>query len=118
MNTTMKQHKWSAFLKLFGEQNKARPTRLGVYKTEFDSTTDYWIEDGLPLAAINVNAHEESDLSVEIMLGNASDADTNHLTHTVAGARVVKIVLGASGEADSLEIEDAENQTTVLRFEN
>lgn len=123
MNTTMRQDNWSTFLKLFSEKNKTRPTRLGVFKREFGVANDYWIEDGLPLAGIEVDAHDggggsENALSVEILLGDAAQADSIHLRHSVAGARVVKIILSAGGDADGLDIEGDEDKTTILRFEN
>jgi hypothetical protein len=119
MNATTKQHNWTAFLKLFSEQNNNRPTRLGVYKREFDTEIDYWIEDNLPLAGIDVDAPNDGAPTIEIMLGDAAKPDSHHLTHAVAEARFVKIVLSVAGsEADGLEIEDAAGKTTVLRFEN
>ncbi len=117
MNEATKQHNWSTFLKLFSEQNNARPTRLGVLKSEFGTTTDYWIEDGLPLAGIDVDGRGENAPTIEIVLGDAAQADSRHLTHTVAKARTVKIILSANGEADGLEIEDSEEKTAILRFE-
>lgn len=113
-NTAMKQGNWSTFLKLFSEQNNSRPTRLGVLKSEFGATTDYWSKDRLPLIEIDANTHGENAPAIEIVLGNAS----RHLTHIVAKAQTVKIILSVNGDADGLEIEDAEEKTTILRFEN
>lgn len=118
MNATTKRHNWSMFLKLFSEQNGGRLTRLGVFEREFGAATDYWIEDGLPLAGIDVDARDKEMPTIEIMLGDANKGDSRHFTHTVAGARFVKIVLSSGGEADGLEIEDANGKTTVLRFED
>ena len=113
---TKQQHNWSAFLNFFSEQNRTRPTRLGVFENERNAVTDYWIEDGLPLAGIDVDASGKDAPTVEIMLGdNAKDA--RHMTHVVKNARTVKIIMSASGEEDGLEIEDAEGRTTFLRFE-
>ena len=109
-NTTMKQRNWSTFLKLFSEQNRARPTRLGVLKSEFGATTDYWIEDGLPLAGIDVDAHGEMP-TVEIMLGD-------DFTHTIKDARNIKLNFSFDGNGDGLDITDADGKTTILRFEN
>ena len=71
-----------------------------------------------PLAGIDVDPRGENAPTIEIMLGDAAQANSRHLTHTVAKTRTVKIILSASGEADGLEIEDAEDRTTILRFEN
>lgn len=116
MNTTKQQHNWSAFLSFFSEQNRTRPTRLGVFEKERDVVTDYWLEDGLPLAGIDVDVSGEGAPTVEILLGDNSK-DARHMTHVVKNARSAKIVLSASGEDDGLEIEDAEGKTTFLRFE-
>ncbi len=119
MKAITKQHDWSTFLKFFSEQNNARPTRLGVLKSEFGAVaTDYWIEDGLPLAGMDVDERGENAPTIEIVLGDAAQADSRHLTHTVAKAQTVKIILSANGEADGLEIEDAQERTTILPFEN
>jgi hypothetical protein len=40
------------------------------------------------------------------------------MTHIVTGARFVKFTLSASGDADGLEVENSEAETTVLQFED
>jgi hypothetical protein len=116
MNATITQHSWTPFLKLFSEQNNSRPTRLGVFEGSPGEMTDYWIEDGLPLAGISADVQGEN-LTIEIMLGDKADAKMHHLTHTVKGARLMKVILSADGAADGLEIKGAEGKTTILRFE-
>ncbi len=118
MNTTAKQHNWSALLIIFSEQNKMRPTRIGVFEGEPGAMTDYWLEDGLPLAGVDVDIHEKDAPTVEIMLGDISKNDSSHMTHVIKGVRSAKINLSADGNDDGLEIKDAEGRTTVLRFEN
>ena len=118
MNAVTKQHNWSTFLKLFSEQNRMRPTRIGVFEGEPGAMTERWIEDGLPLAGIDVDVRGEDAPTIEIMLGGNTKTDSSHLTHMVAGAKFAKIVLSADGEADGLEIEDSKGKTTFLRFEN
>lgn len=116
MNTKQK-YNWSALLNLFNEQNRMRPTRLGVFEKERDFVTDYWIEDGLPLAGIDADLSNENAPAIEIMLGDGAK-DSRQMTHTVKNARIVKIILSANGAQDGLEVEDADNKTTFLRFEN
>ena len=118
MYKTEKQHNWSAFLRLFSLQNNMRPTRIGVFEGAPGAMTDYWLEDGLPLAGIDIDTRGEDAPTVEIMLGSVEKPDTRHLTHTTAKARFVRLVLSASGESDGLDIEDDEGRTTILRFEN
>lgn len=117
-DTTKQQHTWSKFLKLFSEQNQSRKTRISVFEGAPDAMKDYWLEDSLPLAGVDVDTRGENAPTVEIMLGDTTKADSPHLTHVVSGARFAKIVLSASGEADGLEIDDAEGKTTILQFEN
>lgn len=118
MNATTKQHNWSTFLQFFSEQNQGRATRLGVFDNQSGAAVDYWIEDGLPLAGIAVDARNAEKPIVEMMLSDATRTDSQHLTHTITGAKTVKIILTLNGEADSLEIDDAAGKVTVLRFEN
>jgi hypothetical protein len=117
MNTAAKQHNWSAFLKFFSQQNHLRPTRIGVFEQVRDTTTDYWLEDGLPLAGIDVDTRGEDAPTVEIMLGDNAKAGSRHMTHIVKRAQTARIILSADGEDDGLEIKDAEGKTTFLRFE-
>lgn len=118
MNATKKQTKWAEFLKLFSEQNRFRPTRLGVFEGEPGEMRDYWLEDGLPLAGIDVDAHGEGAPTIEIMLGKSETVGSRTMTHIVRGVRSVNIVLSPGGDDDGLEIKDAEGNTTFLRFEN
>lgn len=118
MNKTETQHNWSAFLKFFSQQNRMRPTRIGVFEGEPGAMNDYWIEDGLPLQGVDIDARGDNAPTVEIMLGNTEKPDLRHLTHTVAKTRFIRIILSVTGEADGLDIEDALGRTTILRFEN
>ena len=109
---------WAEFLKVFSEQNRSRPTRMGVFEGEPGQMRDYWLEDGLPLVGIDIDAHNEGAPTIEIMLGEEGLADSRRMTHVVKGARSASIILSSSGEDDGLEIRDAEGTTTFLRFEN
>lgn len=118
MKAATKQTNWTEFLKLFSEQNRLRPTRLGVFEGEPGEMRDYWLEDGLPLAGIDVDTHAEGAWAIEIMLGNNENAGSQAMTHVIRGARSAKIILSPDGDGDGLEILDAEGKTTFLRFEN
>jgi len=118
MNKTETRHNWSAFLKIFGEQNLNRPTRLGVFEGEPPAMTDYWLEDGLPLRGIALDTRGSRAPEIEIMLGEADSPGARRLTHTAPNVRFLRFILSVSGEADGLDIECAEGSTTILRFEN
>jgi hypothetical protein len=62
------QHSWARFLKLFAEQNVGRKTRIAVFQGPPDSLTDYWLEDRLPLAGIDIDPDDERGPDIQIML--------------------------------------------------
>ena len=115
-NATAAKSAWTDFLKLFGEQNHLRPTRLGVFVREGDVLQDYWIEDGLPLSGIALEMNGADAPTIEIMLGDKADAA--HYTHSIKKARQIKFELTLNAENDGIEITDAEGKITVLRLEN
>lgn len=91
------------FLQFYGEQNAGRPTRLGV----FDRGNDYWLEDGLPLTGIDFDRRKNA---IQIMLNN-------EITHTISDVRKVQASFSLDEINDGLDITDAEQRTTILRFE-
>ena len=115
MKTQMEMN-WSKYLRVFSEHNRNRPTRLGVHQGPPGSMSDLWLEDGLPLLGVDVAAGPER-LDVEIMLGTGATPNAAHMSHRVLDARSLRIVLGASGQSDALEIENANGETTVMQFE-
>lgn len=118
MKAVTKKTNWTEFFKLFSEQNHLRPTRLGVFEGQPGQMRDYWLEDGLPLAGIDVDTRAEDAPTIEIMLGEGKTADARSMTHVVRRARTAKIILSPDGDDDGLEITDAEGRTTFMRFEN
>lgn len=118
MNTAKSQHEWAAILNFFSRRNHLRPTRIGVFEGKPGDMKDLWIEDNLPLAGINTDLRDAEQgvlPTVEIMLGGETK-DSALMRHVVGNAREIRIIINVSGE--SLEIEDAENKTTILRFED
>jgi hypothetical protein len=108
MSTAKQKHEWSRVLSFFSEQNAQRPTRLGVFEPNRGAADDYWIECGLPLNGINVEALEDR-LDLQLSVGT--------LDHTVRNAVRVSWQMTASGDEDGVDILDADGRTTVLRFE-
>jgi hypothetical protein len=99
-----RQTNWKQFVRFFNEQNAGRPTRLGV----FEDDDDYWLEDGVPLTGIDVDPREDHP-SLQIMLAR--------FTHTVKGVRKLTFHVTVDGNAEGLDITNAEGSTTILRFE-
>ena len=118
MKAQKEQHNWKALVDLFNTRNQGRPTRLGVLSNPPDAMEDYWLEDGLPLAGVDVDTHADGTPSIEIMLGDERQAESRRLTHVVTNARSLKFVVTALGDADGLEVEGEDGKTTVLRFES
>ena len=106
---------WGSYLREFSSQNAARITRLGQIKVN-GGTEDFWLEDGLPLAGVDIDTKGDDAPLVEIMLGARGEAERN-MTHTVRRVRRVGIRLAADGGDEGLDVEDGEGVTTVLRFE-
>ena len=99
---------WTPFLKSISEQNAGRRTRLGVFELKGDVVNDYWLEDGLPLVAV------ESDLKngrrdVRIVVGE--------MEHDVRDVIKITYSLTSNSTEDGLDILDRSNRTTILRFE-
>lgn len=108
MNNDKRQKEWPKYLRFFSEQNAGRPTRLGVFERNGDTVNDYWLENGLLLAGIDVDTKRRRP-SVQIMVGE--------LNHVVNDAVKLVFHFSLSGDEDGLGISTAEGQTTVLRFE-
>ena len=101
---TTKRSQWQDLLHYYGERNEGRATRLGV----FEDGNDYWLEDGLPLTGVDIDAHT-ADANVQIML--------DRFTHTVRGVSHVTFHLSNDGNADGFDVTDAEGRVAMLRFE-
>jgi hypothetical protein len=108
---------WQADLAAFGKRNNMRPTRLEVLGPAGEVETDFWLEDGLRLAGIDLDPDGERGTCVEIMLQGPSVSSKNHMTHTVAGVK--RLVLETTdGHDGGLEIEDGEGKVTLMHFES
>lgn len=115
MRKNIEPFSWQSDLAAFDKRNKLRPTRLEVLGPARDVESDFWLEDGLLLAGIDLDADGESGASIEIMLQTPSSQ--NHMTHTVASVK--RLALETSDGSDrSLEIEDGEGKVTVMHFES
>lgn len=108
MSEVINEMNWAAFLRDYSARNKGRPTRIGVFETSDGATNDYWIEDGLPLVALDAH-HNNGKTSVDVFVGD--------YTHSIDVAD--KLVHIDDDEKDAgLDILDAHGNTTVIRFED
>lgn len=115
MHKNIEPLSWQSDLEAFGKRNNLRPTRLEVLGPGREVESDFWLEDGLLLAGVDVDADGERGTCVEIML-QASSANKNHMTHTIAGVK--RLELETTGGRDAaLEIEDGEGRVTIMHFE-
>lgn len=110
MNAAAAKHEWTAFLKFYGEQNQGRLTRLGVFESNNDVVTDYWLESGLPLVGIDLSDKDGGGTVIQVMVGE--------MTHDVSDPRSLNIRFTAAGDEDGIDITDADGRITVLRFES
>ena len=108
---------WQASLADFGERNHMRPTRLEVLGPNREVESDFWLEDGLLLAGIDLDMDRDRGSSVEIMLQGPAAPTREHMTHTVTGVKRVELDT-VDGRDESLEIESQEGAVTIIRFES
>ena len=107
---------WQSDLAAFGKRNNMRPTRLEVLGPAREAEADFWLEDGLLLAGVDLDTNRERGTCVEIMLQAPATSSKNHMTHTVAGVK--RLELETTGDRDAaLEIEDGEGRVTIMHFE-
>ena len=116
MRNKIKPAGWQTNLTAFGERNNMRPTRLEVLGSGREMNSDFWLEDGLLLAGIDLDMDGDGSPSIEIMLQAPVGTTTNHMTHTVAGVKRVELET-TDGRDEGLEIEDGEGAITIMRFE-
>jgi hypothetical protein len=108
---------WQSDLAAFGKRNNMRPTRLEVLGPAREVESDFWLEDGLLLAGIDLDTDGERGTYVEIMLQAPSASSNNHMTHTVAGVKRLGLQT-TDGRDAALEIEDGEGRVTIMHFES
>ena len=108
---------WQSDLAAFGKRNNMRPTRLEVLGPAREVESDFWLEDGLFLAGIDLDTDGERGTCIEIMLQTPSAASQNHMTHSVAGVKRLELDT-TNGRDESLEIEDGEGRVTIMHFES
>jgi hypothetical protein len=118
MRNNIEKSTWKADLSAFGKRNYLRPTRLGVLSVDKNIDSDFWLEDGLLLAGIALEADREGGPSVEIMLEAQKATPNDHMTHSVMGVKRMALLNTASGWDEGLEIEDARGAITVMHFED
>jgi len=99
---------WRTFLDAYSAMNAGRRTRLGIFEMNKDVVNDYWIEDGLPLVGLSVEA-DGAMHSVQIMIGE--------MTHSVRDAVKLTVHFTNTGYEDGLDILDRDHRMTILRFE-
>ena len=116
MRNKIEPTRWQTNLMAFGERNNMRPTRLEVLGPSREMDSDFWLEDGLLLAGIDLDMDGDGSPSVEIMLQAPVGTTKNHMTHTVAGVKRVELE-STDGRDEGMEIEDAEGAITIMRFE-
>ena len=117
MRKNLEPLSWQSDLAAFGKRNNLRPTRLEVLGPAGEVESDFWLEDGLLLAGVDIDNHDERGSSIEIMLLTPSTSSKDHMTHTVTGVK--RLELERTDDRDAaLEIEDGEGRVTIMYFES
>jgi hypothetical protein len=111
-------NEWLGFIEVFNKANVGRPTRIGVFANEPESIVDYWLESGLPLQGVDIDADREGPETLQIVLGGNGKPSSRNFTHIVKDPLFLKFTLSVTGQSEGLEISDAEGNTTMLRFED
>jgi len=117
MRNKIEPTRWQTNLTAFGERNNMRPTILEVLGPNREMDSDFWLEDGLLLAGIDLDMDGDGSPSVEIMLQAPAGTTKDHMTHTVAGVKRVELET-TDGLDEGLELEDKEGVVTIMRFES
>lgn len=117
MRKNIERLSWQSDLAAFGKRNNMRPTRLEVLGPAGEVESDFWLEDGLLLAGVDLDTDGERGACVEIMLQAPSALTKNHMTHTVAGVKRLELET-TDGRDAALEIEDGEGRVTIMYFES
>lgn len=117
MRSNIKTTSWKADLAAFGKRNYLRPTRLEVLGPDRNIESDFWLEDCLLLAGVDLDTDREHGPFVEIMLQAAKTTPANHMSHSVSGVKRIALNTDDS-EDEGLEIEDAEGIVTIMHFES
>lgn len=117
MRKNIESASWRSDLAAFGRRNNMRPTRLEVIGPAREVESDFWLEDGLLLAGIDLDTDRERGTCVEIMLQAPPASGKNHMTHRVVGVK--RLELETTDDRDTaLEIEDGEDRVTIMHFES
>ena len=117
MRNKIEPARWQTNLSAFGKRNNMRPTRLEVLGPDREMESDFWLEDGLLLAGIDLDMDGNRGPNIEIMLRAPVGTNKNHMTHTVAGVKRVELET-TDGRDEALEIEDREGAISIMRFES
>lgn len=108
MKAATKRSDWTPILRFYSEQNAGRPTRVGVFEPVKDGFTDYWLENGVPLIGIDLDArHELPTLRINLV----------SLTREIKNVVKLSFDFTISGEEDGINVLDSDGRLTILRFE-
>ena len=103
------RNEWTSFFNTFSKQHEGWIASLEILGDEVGAQKEA-VE--LPFQGISFNAEDEAE-SLIINLGKTPE---DHVSHTVVRPRHVWLKETPEGAHDSLEIEQAGNQKTLLRF--
>jgi hypothetical protein len=113
MNVAIDQNQWASYFEDFNRRNRWRSSKLLAVTEAGESGT----KASMPLVGVSLEPDREGAMRIHIMLGGHGAMAPRHQTFTISGVRRVAQECGDDGKVNSLEIEDAQGETSRLRFE-
>ena len=101
---------WPEFFHGFSSAHQGWLATIEVFGSEFGAQIE--VRD-LPFEGITADLRNPDKDSISLMVGKTAD---DHMTHTVMAPTHVRIDQTHEGANEALQIESADNATTLVRF--
>lgn len=98
----------SEFMEILNRRYSGRPTRIGMFEPGSSGVMDYWIENGLPLAQVEI---EQLDGHVRLRV------TAGEYSHEIEDPIRVSFHTTLRGEEDGVDIAESTGRTLVVRFD-
>ena len=102
--------RWSSFVQMLGRMAAGRPVRLEVARREIG---DQELGDKVPLRDMRVESKGSERGDLIIIVGS----DGEELTHLIERPKRMAVGLGETGEPQWLAVEEQDEGTTIVFFE-
>ncbi len=96
------------FVGVLNKRYSGRPTRIGMFEPGSSGVMDYWIENGLPLAQVEI---EQLDGHVRLRV------TAGEYSHEIEDPIRVSFHTTLRSEEDGVDIAESTGRTLVVRFD-